>query len=117
VKVRAFIYGRYSTDGQNDKSVDDQFALCRPYCDRKGYDIAGVFGDRAKSGASAINRPDYRRMVAAAIDGECDVIVAEDLDRNKSAISSGNSVSRVGSGKLTTLPRSLPISSTSRVML
>jgi site-specific DNA recombinase len=81
VKVRAFIYGRYSTDRQNDKSVDDQFALCRPYCDRKGYEIVGVFGDRAKSGASAVNRPDYRRMVAAAIDSKCDVIVAEDLDR------------------------------------
>ena len=81
MKLRAFVYGRYSTDRQNDKSVEDQFELCRTHCERKSYTIVATFGDRAKSGASAINRPDYRRMVAAAIDGECDVVVAEDLDR------------------------------------
>lgn len=77
----AFIYARYSSDQQQDRSIEDQIALTQAYCERKGYQVASVFADRAKSGASAIDRLDYKRMIAAAAAGNCDVIVAEDLDR------------------------------------
>jgi site-specific DNA recombinase len=76
-----FIYARYSSDRQQDRSIEDQIALTQAYCERKGYQVANVFADRAKSGASAIDRFDYKRMIAAAAAGNCDVIVAEDLDR------------------------------------
>jgi site-specific DNA recombinase len=79
--LRAFLYARYSTDLQSERSIDDQIAIDRAYCGRRDFLVAGIFADRAISGASIVNRPDYLRMVALAAAGECDVIVAEDLDR------------------------------------
>ena len=79
--TRAFLYARFSSDLQDDRSIDDQHAGNRAYCARKDYQIDRIFADRAISGASIVNRPDYLRMVALAAAGECDVIVAEDLDR------------------------------------
>jgi len=82
IQLRAFIYARTSDDRlQNARSIDDQLILSRDYCARKGYDVVATFADRGRSGASIFARHDYKRMVAAALAGECDVIVAEDLDR------------------------------------
>lgn len=53
---RAVIYARYSTDLQNEKSIDDQIALCRSYCDRNSLIAVETFYDKAKSGASRIGR-------------------------------------------------------------
>jgi site-specific DNA recombinase len=33
-KKRAVIYARFSTDLQNERSIEDQFSLCRTYADR-----------------------------------------------------------------------------------
>jgi site-specific DNA recombinase len=33
--TRAVIYARFSTELQNEKSTEDQIALCRTYADRK----------------------------------------------------------------------------------
>ncbi len=44
---RAAIYARFSTDLQNDRSIDDQIALCRGYAERNGLEIVAVYDDRA----------------------------------------------------------------------
>lgn len=79
--MRAAIYARFSTDLQNDRSVDDQFALCEAYVRKAGWRLSGRYADHAASGASIHGRPDYQRLIGLALAGELDLIVAEDLDR------------------------------------
>lgn len=79
--IRAAIYARFSSDLQNDRSVDDQIAFCREVAIREGFTVAMMFEDRAVSGSSAINRPGFIAMMRAAEAKLFDVIVAEDMDR------------------------------------
>jgi site-specific DNA recombinase len=79
--IRAAIYARYSSDRQQDRSVDDQIAFCRENVTRNGMSFARAFVDRSVSGAGAINRPGFQEMMRAAEARQFDVIVAEDLDR------------------------------------
>jgi site-specific DNA recombinase len=45
--IRVAIYARFSSDLQNDKSVDDQIAFCRDVCARNGMTVVLTFEDRA----------------------------------------------------------------------
>lgn len=78
---RAALYARFSSDRQNERSIDDQIAGGREYCQRENFTVAAIFIDRAISGAAAVNRPDYQAMIAKASDDLFDVIVTEDMDR------------------------------------
>jgi site-specific DNA recombinase len=78
---RAAIYGRYSSDQQNDKSIADQIAACRELCAREGFAVVATFEDRAISGASTVNRPGFQSMMRTAEGRAFDVLVAEDVDR------------------------------------
>jgi hypothetical protein len=53
---RTAIYARFSTDLQNERSIDDQLALCRVYAEREGLNIVATFDDRARSGGSVLGR-------------------------------------------------------------
>ncbi len=79
--MRTAIYARFSSDLQNDRSVEDQNALCRGYAEKLGWRVTATFADYAVSGSSIHNRPDYQRMIGLAAAGEIDVILAEDIDR------------------------------------
>ena len=78
---RAAIYARFSTDLQNEKSVEDQIALCREYAQRHNLAVVETFEDKARSGASILNREGLLRMMECAKDGAFDVLVTEALDR------------------------------------
>ncbi|MGN6307349.1 MAG: recombinase family protein [Mesorhizobium sp.] len=78
---RAIIYARYSTDLQNDKSVEDQIALCREYAFRGGFSVIGEHHDRAKSGASIFGRTGLANVMRLAEDNAFDVLIAEAPDR------------------------------------
>jgi hypothetical protein len=39
---RAATYARISTDFQNDRSVEDQHALCRTFAEREGLDLSRI---------------------------------------------------------------------------
>jgi site-specific DNA recombinase len=75
------IYSRYSTDLQNEKSVEDQVELCKTYAQRIGLMVIGCEHDRAKSGASTFGRPGLGRILDAAKAGRFDVLIAEAPDR------------------------------------
>ena len=79
--LRAFLYARYSTDLQNEKSVEDQLSLCRVYAKREGYKVVGEYHDAAKSGASMFGRDGLQDILAAAYARKCDAIIVEALDR------------------------------------
>lgn len=78
---RAAIYARYSTDLQNDRSVEDQTALCEEHARRSGWAVVGRYHDRARSGATITGRAGLAALLADAVSGAFDLIVVEALDR------------------------------------
>jgi predicted site-specific integrase-resolvase len=78
---RTAIYARFSSDKQSERSIDDQVALCRTYCERNELSVVGVYDDRAISGASTVNRLGWEKLMRDARGGKFDVVVAEALDR------------------------------------
>ncbi len=78
---RAAIYARYSSDLQTDRSIEDQFGLCRSFAAREGLAIVRTFDDRARSGASIMGRDGLMALMDAARDRLFDVVVVEALDR------------------------------------
>jgi site-specific DNA recombinase len=78
---RAVIYARFSTDLQNERSIDDQVALCRSYAERNGLDVVAVFDDRAVSGASIHQRTGIQKLLIAARERRFDVVIAETMSR------------------------------------
>ena len=77
---RVALYARYSSDQQREASIEDQLRLCRIYAEKQGWVVAGTYQDRAVSGASLI-RPGVRGLLADALRGRFDVVLAEALDR------------------------------------
>lgn len=79
--MRAAIYARYSSDRQEDRSIEDQVALCEQYASREGLSVVARYDDRALSGASTIGRLGLKRLMDDAKTGRFDVVIAEALDR------------------------------------
>jgi len=61
--MRAGIYARYSSDNQEERSIDDQVRICREFIERRGDMVADVFADYEISGASLKLRPQALRLV------------------------------------------------------
>lgn len=78
--MRAAIYARYSSDKQNDASIEDQLRLCRERATREGWTIVDSYSDRSISGASLI-RPGIQDLLEDASAGNYDIVLAESLDR------------------------------------
>jgi hypothetical protein len=48
-EIRAAIYARYSSDKQNDRSIEDHSVLCHALCERDGLLVIELCADRALS--------------------------------------------------------------------
>ena len=79
---RIGIYARYSSDLQNESSIDDQARRAREAIARSGGDPtkAVVFPDYAVSGGS-MERPGLEALLRAVEAGRIDVILTEDVSR------------------------------------
>ena len=65
MKQSIAIYCRYSTDLQDETSIEDQTRICRDLAKRMNWPQPFVvYSDAAISGASRHNRPEYLRMMA-----------------------------------------------------
>ncbi len=78
---RAAIYARFSTDLQNERSVDDQIAVCREFANRNGLVVAGEYYDKARSGASIFGRDGLLGLMEDARTGKFKTVIVEALDR------------------------------------
>ncbi|CCJ07336.1 recombinase family protein [Methylocystis sp. SC2] len=78
---RAAIYARFSTDLQDERSIEDQVSLCRKYAERESLNIVAVFDDRARSGGSILGRDGLLALMDKARERAFEVIVVEALDR------------------------------------
>lgn len=61
--MRLAIYARYSSDQQNERSIDDQVRLCREHAAQLGGQIVGIYADYALSGDILRNRPTGRAII------------------------------------------------------
>lgn len=77
---RVAVCRRKSTDKQSASSLGDQLRLCRGLAERNDWQIVGVYEDDNISGARK-GRKGYMSLVADAIAGNFDLVLAESLDR------------------------------------
>lgn len=79
----AAMYGRYSTDLQEETSIADQFALGERWASKNGCTAPNElrFSDNAKSGGTTHGRVGLEQMLAAASDGRFSVLIIESLSR------------------------------------
>jgi len=78
--TRVALYARYSSDQQREASIEDQLRLCRLHAEKQGWTVAESYQDRAVSGASLI-RPGIQALLADALHGRFEAVLAEALDR------------------------------------
>lgn len=78
--MNAVIYARFSSDRQNESSIDAQVRACREYAISKNIIVLDTYVDEAISGTTA-NRTNYQRMLADAFDGRFDCILIHKYDR------------------------------------
>ena len=76
----AAIYARYSSNVQNDASIEQQVAECTDYAKKNKLSIIAVYEDRAISGRSD-KRPGFQKMMRAAERGEFQVLLAYKSNR------------------------------------
>lgn len=62
--IPAFAYARFSSDNQNEVSIDSQLAEIQTFADKHGYEIIDTFVDRERSAAAAKQqRDEFLRMI------------------------------------------------------
>jgi site-specific DNA recombinase len=77
----AAIYARFSSDLQEDRSIEDQIEVCRVLAKRESLKIVTTFNDRAKSGSTLFDRGGLRDLETAAKERRFNVLIVESLDR------------------------------------
>lgn len=79
--TRVALYGRYSSEGQREASIDDQYRVCEEYCTRQdGWNIVQRYGDKAISGATT-DRAAYQQMLKDAQGHLFEVVLVHDFSR------------------------------------
>ena len=76
------LYLRYSSDKQQETSIEGQDEVCSRYCSFNGYQIVGRYIDRALSARTNVKkRVEFLRMIEDAKEGKFDAIVVYKMDR------------------------------------
>ena len=78
--MRAFAYGRYSSNNQREESIDAQLRAIYEFVAKNNYTIVAEYIDEAKS-ATSDDRPAFLQMIDDAKNEMCDVIIVHKLDR------------------------------------
>ena len=76
----AAIYARYSSNAQNDASIEQQLAECRLFAQQNDLNVVATFEDRAISGRSD-KRPGFQKMIRAAERREFQVLLTYKSNR------------------------------------
>ncbi len=79
-RARYAIYTRYSSDMQNEISLEDQEAVCREAIGARGGVVVAVFKDGAERGWS-LDREDFQAMQKSAEKGKFDALMVWKFDR------------------------------------
>ena len=69
----AVIYARYSSERQNEQSIEGQLRICNQYAEANGLTILDTYIDRAMTGTND-HRPAFQQMLA-----DCEKAVPWDI--------------------------------------
>jgi len=78
--MNAVIYARYSSQAQNEQSIEGQLKDCYAFAEREGYTVIEEYIDRARTGRSD-DRPEFQRMIKDAEKRKFQYIIVWKLDR------------------------------------
>ena len=76
----AVIYARYSSENQNEQSIDGQLRVCQEYAKVNNIIILDTYIDRAMTGTND-NRPAFQQMIADSKHKKWDYVLVYKLDR------------------------------------
>lgn len=78
--MKAVIYARFSSEKQNEASIEGQLRECIDYANFNNIEIIGNYIDRAQS-AKTDHRPEFQRMIKDSYKHAFDCIIVWKLDR------------------------------------
>ena len=78
--MKAVIYARFSSEKQNEASIEGQLRECLEYANFNGIEVIGNYIDRAQS-AKTDHRPEFQRMIKDSYKHVFDCIIVWKLDR------------------------------------
>ena len=78
--MNAVIYARYSSDKQNEMSIEGQIEECRKYAEENNMVVLQEYVDRALT-ATSDKRPNFLRMIDDSKDRNFEIILVYQLDR------------------------------------
>ena len=76
----AVIYARYSSQGQNEQSIESQIRTCSEFAEGQGYNVIDTYSDKARTGTND-SRPSFQRMIKDAASGKFEYIIVYMFDR------------------------------------
>ena len=76
----AVVYARYSSDRQNEMSIEGQLAECRKYAEANDIVIVQEYIDRALT-ATTDKRPEFLRMISDSSERNFEIILVYQFDR------------------------------------
>lgn len=76
----AVIYARYSSERQNEQSIEGQLTVIKAFAERENYSIVETYIDRALSGRSD-DRPSFQKMIDDSKKGQFQYVIVYKLDR------------------------------------
>lgn len=79
-KKMVVVYGRYSSELQNDRSIEIQKTACDKYAEFNNLVVEEYYFDRAKSGKTQ-DRPEFQRLLKDSIEGKISDIIVLSFDR------------------------------------
>ena len=80
--MNVVLYLRFSSDKQNEQSIEGQKRICTEYCSRNDMTIVGYYIDRALSAAKNIEkREDFQKMIRDSEKGTFEAVIVYKLDR------------------------------------
>ena len=78
--MKAVIYARFSSEKQNEASIEGQLRECMGYANFNNIEVIGNYIDRAQS-AKTDNRPNFQKMIKDSYKRMFDCIIVWKLDR------------------------------------
>lgn len=78
--MNVVIYARYSSNAQNEQSIEGQLRVIEDYAKREGYNIIHTYIDRAMTGRND-DRPDFQQMIADSDNQQFSFVLVYKLDR------------------------------------
>ena len=77
---KGVIYARFSSQSQNEQSIEAQIRICKEFAENKDIQIVNIYSDKARTGTNDAS-PAFQRMISNAKSGAFRYIIVYMFDR------------------------------------